>query len=84
MAALTSSLKTFQKATSVRSNWDKCTTLLNLDPPQLPQQRESIKDGFKVLGVYLGSDTYMKINREGLVDKIVGKLQKWRWILPKL
>ncbi len=55
-----------------------------MDPPQLPQQCEWIKDGFKVLGVYLGSDTYMKNNWEGLVDKIVGKLQKWRWILPQL
>lgn len=89
MAALTSSLKTFQKATSARINWDKCTSLLlgewrNMDPPQIPQQCEWIKDGFKVLGVYLGSDTYMKKNWEGLVDKIVGKLQKWRWILPQL
>lgn len=84
-----SSFEIFQKATSAKINWDKCTSLLlgewqNIDPPQLPQHCRWIKDGFKVLGVYLGTDLYMKKNWEGLADKVTGRLQKWRWIFPKL
>ncbi len=87
MAVLTSSLKTFQKATSARINWDKCTSLLlgewrNMDPPQIPQQCEWIKDGFKVLGVYLGSDIYMKNKLGFMFTKnmfILGVKYKKEW-----
>ncbi len=86
---LISSLNKFQKATSARINWDKCASLLlgeweDVGPPQLPQQCKWAQDGFKVLGVFLGTAQYIEKNWEGLANRVIGRLQKWRWLLPQL
>ncbi|KAI4877182.1 hypothetical protein NFI96_027554, partial [Prochilodus magdalenae] len=53
-------------------------------PPRLPQQCSWNVEGFKVLGVHFGSDGYMQKKWDGLREKILGRLQRWRWILPQL
>ena len=40
------------------------------------------RDGFKYLGVFLGNENVTGMNWEGILEKIQGKLRKWRWILP--
>lgn len=52
--------------------------------PQLPQQCRWIRDAFKILGIYFGTDKYMEKNWEGLSEHMIRKIQQWRWILPQL
>lgn len=86
---LVSTLNTFQQASSARINWEKCESFIVGDwksegPPKLPQQCGWARDGFKVLGVYFGTTGYTEKNWEGLADKVILRIQKWRWILPHL
>ncbi len=86
---LISCLNKFQKATSSRINWDKCASLLlgeweDIGPPHLPQQCKWAQDGFKVLGVFFGTAQYIEKNWVGLANRVIGRLQKWRWLLPQL
>lgn len=61
---LTTCLNCFQKAISASINWEKCTILMEewreIGPPQLPQQCQWTRDGFKVLRIYFGTDDYME------------------------
>lgn len=36
----------------------------------------------RVFGVFLGTEQVQKQNWEGMLDKVVAKLSKWRWLLP--
>ncbi len=86
---LISSLNKYQQASSARINWEKCASLLVGDwqgagPPKLPQQCSWARDGFRILGLYFGTNSYTEKNWEGLGDKVVLRIQKWRWILPHL
>ena len=38
----------------------------------------------KYLGVFLGDDTTVQKNWEGVLDKVRGRLQKWKWLLPQV
>uniref|UniRef100_A0A3Q3MAR8 Reverse transcriptase domain-containing protein n=1 Tax=Labrus bergylta TaxID=56723 RepID=A0A3Q3MAR8_9LABR len=40
--------------------------------------------GFKYLGVFLGNETFVSKNWEGVLEKVKGRLDKWRWLLPKM
>ena len=67
-------LQTYQRAASAWINWEKCSSFLigewqDSTPPVLPQSYVWNWDGFKFLGVYLGTVGHMNIRR---------------WILPKL
>lgn len=42
------------------------------------------RDGFRILGLYFGTNSYTEKNWEGLADKVILRIQKWRWILPNL
>ena len=80
---------TYQRAASAKVNWKKCSSLLIGDwqdstPPVLPQRCAWNLEGLKFLGVYLGTFGYMNKNWEGVEEKIAGRLQRWRWILPQL
>ncbi len=71
---LFSCLNIFQSASSARVNWEKTDTLLlghwsDQSPPQLPYQRLWNKEGVKILGLFFGTEQYMKKNWEGLVEK---------------
>lgn len=84
-------LDMYQKASSARVNWGKSALLLlsqweeeGRPVPKLPQRCPWSSEGFKVLGVFLGTEQYMQKNWEGVYEKVAGRLQKWRWILPQL
>ena len=34
--------------------------------------------------MYLGNDVFLRKNWDGIVEKVQGRLEKWRWILPQL
>ncbi len=42
------------------------------------------KEGLKILRVYLGKERYQEKNWEGMIEKVCGKLSRWKWVLPKL
>ncbi|KAJ3592512.1 hypothetical protein NHX12_007639, partial [Muraenolepis orangiensis] len=42
------------------------------------------KDGFKYLGVFLGKEIVVLKNWEDVIEKIEGKLSKWKWLLPQM
>lgn len=42
------------------------------------------KGGLKYLGVFLGNDTFLQKNWENVVDRVNGRLSKWRWLLPHM
>lgn len=86
---LISCLNIFQNASSARVNWEKTDTLLlghwtNQNPPQLPHQRLWNTKGVKILGLFFGTEQYMEKNWEGLIEKVTGKLLRWKWIQAQL
>lgn len=42
------------------------------------------KNGIKYLGVFLGTDAFLERTWDGLADRVKGRLEKWKWILPQL
>ncbi len=38
----------------------------------------------RYLGVFLGNDFSIQKDWEGMADKVIGRLKKWRWLLPQL
>lgn len=84
-----SCLKNFQAAASSKVNWDKSSAFLmgqwrEQVPPQLPQQCAWNSHGLKILGIFFGKKSYMEKNWDGLMDQTLGRLQRWKWILPQL
>ncbi len=82
-------LEVYQKASSSRINWQKCASLLmgeweNEGPPVILQNCSCSLEGFKVLGVFLGTDQYIQKNWDGIFEKVSGHLQRWKWILSQL
>lgn len=86
---LNMSLDLYQEASSAQVNWNKTNALLlghwqEESPPHLSQMCQWKTDGFKILGVFFGTDQYMTKNWDGIAEKVLGKLQKWKWIQPQL
>ncbi|XDV49743.1 hypothetical protein PO909_018933 [Leuciscus waleckii] len=96
VTVLTKNIEQYEKASSAKLNWGKTKvnwakcegfavgSWVDTGPPQLPEGLKWGKEGFKVLGVYLGTDKYKEKNWEGLLGKVVAKLSKWNWLLPEL
>lgn len=42
------------------------------------------RDGFKDLGGLLGIGSVVQKNWENVLEKIQGRLRKWKWILPQM
>ena len=42
------------------------------------------RDGLKYLGVYIGNETILQMNWEGVAENIQGRLNKWKWLKPQL
>ncbi len=53
-------------------------------PPILPGGLTWGREGIKVLGVFLGKESFKKKNWEGVLEKVVARLSKWKWLLPQL
>uniref|UniRef100_A0A8C1S2L1 Reverse transcriptase domain-containing protein n=1 Tax=Cyprinus carpio TaxID=7962 RepID=A0A8C1S2L1_CYPCA len=79
----------FGKMSSAKVNWIKSEAIVcgkweGRCFPKLPGGLEWKKSGFKYLGVYLGDDSMMQKNWEGVLEKTKGRLEKWRWLWPKM
>jgi len=78
----------FKCVSSAKVNWKKSEALLvgnwSGDLPTLPGGLIWKRGGLKYLGVYLGNDFFIKKNWEGLIEKIKGRLEKWKWLLPQI
>lgn len=76
---LEAALEIYQKASSARVNWKKSTSLLlgqweeeGRPIPTLPQRCPWSSEGFKVLGVFLGTEQYSTCKK-------IGKAFMKRW-----
>lgn len=78
----------FRKISSAKVNWEKSEALAvgkwEKGLPNLPGGMIWRKEGFKYLGVYLGDSNIQQKNWEGVIDKVEGKLKKWKWIHSQL
>lgn len=52
--------------------------------PQLPGGFIWKRGGLKYLSVYLGDEKTVQKNWDGVVEKVEGKLCRWRWLLPHM
>ncbi len=85
---MTEILSEFKTVSSAKVNWKKSEAILfgkwPNGQPALPVELKWSKDGFKYLGVYLGDDMTVKKNFEGVEEKIVGRLNKWKFLLSNM
>ena len=86
---LQDALSLYERATSARVNWAKSEALLvgqwrGKAVPSLPGGLEWGKEGLKVLGVFLGSEGFVKKNWEGVKEKVCARLSRWTWVPPQL
>ncbi|KAF1375259.1 hypothetical protein PFLUV_G00237720 [Perca fluviatilis] len=86
---LQDALSLYERATSARVNWAKSEALLvgqwrGKAVPSLPGGLEWGKEGLKVLGVFWGSEGFVKKNWEGVKEKVCARLSRWTWLLPQL
>ncbi|TWW77612.1 Transposon TX1 uncharacterized 149 kDa protein ORF 2 [Takifugu flavidus] len=86
---LIDSLDLYQEASSAKVNWEKSEALqvgpwAGRDRPRLPGNLSWGRQGLKVLGVFLGTETFEKKNWEGAVEQVCTRLSKWKWLLPQL
>ncbi|KAJ3592180.1 hypothetical protein NHX12_007308, partial [Muraenolepis orangiensis] len=81
-------VRDFSSASAARVNWKKSEALAvgewSGGLPVLPRNMVWKKDGFKYLGVFLGKEIVVLKNWEDVVEKIEGKLSKWKWLLPQM
>lgn len=85
---LKNSIDIFGLISSAKVNWSKSEALLCGKwfggPPKLPGGLSWKSDGIKYLGVYLGNNYMLQRNWEGVLKKVKGKFEKWKWLLPKM
>lgn len=78
----------FQTVSSAKVNWGKSDALWvgNWEGrcSGLPGGLSWKRGGLKYLGVFLGDDSFVTKNWEGVLDKVKGRLGKWKWLLPHL
>ena len=85
---LKETVKDFGTLSSAKVNWDKSEALAvgrwREGLPNLPGGMKWKKDGIKYLGVYVGNDTFIQKNWEGILEKVEGRLNKWKWLKPQM
>ncbi|XP_053533103.1 transposon TX1 uncharacterized 149 kDa protein isoform X1 [Ictalurus punctatus] len=81
-------LKDFEILSSAKVKWVKSEAILVGEwgggQPTLPAGLAWKEGGFKYLGVYLGSTEFLNKNWEDVVEKIKGRLNRWKWLVPKM
>ncbi len=65
MSVLKETLKMYEGASTARVNWGKCEGFycgqkVKENPPELPGGVKWSQEGLKCLGVYLGTETFIK------------------------
>ncbi|KAL2076997.1 hypothetical protein ACEWY4_027414 [Coilia grayii] len=80
--------KDFRVLSSSKVNWCKSVAVLfgkwSGGEPSLPDGLSWTRKGIKYLGVYLGDETWLQKNFEGAVEKVKGRLNKWKFLFNKL
>lgn len=85
---LMSILDDFRKLSSAKVNLEKSEAIQIGDwkrgcfplPPGLVWK----KGGFKYLGFFLGDEVTVQKNWEGIIEKVKGRLEKWKWLIPNM
>lgn len=85
---LTDTVKSFGFISSARVNWAKSEAVMvgeRLgDRISLPAELTWKNCGLRYLGVFLGDKTTVKNNWDSVIAKVKSRLNKWRWLLPKM
>lgn len=72
----------------MKVNWQKSEAIIVgswlCGEPILPAGLKRTRDGFKSLGVLLGNENIVKKNFEDVIEKVKGRLNKWKFLLPKM
>lgn len=80
--------KDFGVISAAKINWEKSDALAighwDQGLPILPGGLTWKRGGIKYLGIYLGDANMQKKNWEGLIEKVEGRLAKWKWIHSQL
>uniref|UniRef100_A0A674MKT3 Reverse transcriptase domain-containing protein n=1 Tax=Takifugu rubripes TaxID=31033 RepID=A0A674MKT3_TAKRU len=78
----------FNRLSAARVNWQKSEALAvgrwTNGLPVLPQDLAWRRDGLKYLGVFIGDEETEKKNWLDTLEKVDGKIQKWKWLLPRM
>ncbi len=81
-------LNDFKEISSAKVNWAKSEAVLVghwlQGAPKLPNGLTWTKGGFKYLGVFLGDDFIVKKNWDDVLERVKGRLNKWKWLIPKM
>jgi len=81
-------LNDFKKISSAKVNWAKSEAILvgnwSQGIPKLPHDLSWSTGGFKYLGVFLGDASTVKKNWDDAFEKVKGRLNKWKWLIPKM
>lgn len=76
----------FNTLSSARVNWSKSEALAvgkwRGGLPVLPDSLMWRSDGLKYIGVFIGNEAMTRRNWEDVAEKVEGKLQKWKQLLP--
>ena len=85
---LNETVNNFGKVSSARINWKKSEALAIgnklINRCVLPGGLMWRKGGLKYLGIHVGDESSISKNWENTLEKVEGRLRKWKWILPKL
>lgn len=55
-----------------------------VDQLRLPGGLVWKKGALKYLGVFLGNEMFLQKNWDNVLEKVKGRLMKWKWLLPKM
>lgn len=81
-------IQEFGNVSAAKINWSKSDALIvgkwEKGPPLLPGGLTWKKGGLKYLGVFIGDAVTQEKNWFGVIEKIEGRLKKWKWIHPQL
>ena len=73
-------LNKFGKFSSAKVNWSKSEAIVSgkwsRGLPKLPGGLSWKRDGLKYLGVYVGNDSMISKNWDGVLEKLKGRLEK--------
>lgn len=84
---LTETVRDFSEISSAKVNWEKSEALWVGDEPRgiiLPGGLTWKRGGIKYLGVYLGDQNTVDKNWENVLEKVEGRLKKWKCLFPKM
>ncbi|KAI4880461.1 hypothetical protein NFI96_009804 [Prochilodus magdalenae] len=85
---LVAAIRDFGKISSAKVNWQKSEAFAvgkwASGLPSLPAGVSWKRDGIKYLGVYLGDEATRQRNWDGVVEKMEGRLARWKWIRPQM